>query len=59
MCAFIQGGFKGPWTSACWKHQAGKAVEGGKQLQCILYIPSTSKYFYQVCLIKQNVNVYI
>ena len=39
----------GPW----------RALFGGKQLQCILSIPSTSNYFYQVCLVKQNVNVYL
>ena len=37
-----------------------KVTRGGPhRVAGILSIPSTSKYSYPVCLIKQNVNVYI
>ena len=43
MCAFIQGGFKGPW----------KAVEGGIQLSVDFSYQVPPNETYQECFVKQ------
>ena len=40
-----------PWTSTCWK-QAKEGCRGRDALVCRMFIPSASKYSYQVCFVK-------